>query len=190
VVEFEDISERIKRYREIAEKEMRGELAPRPKVKSYTQLDLLNPERPHFSSINRDDSKYVTTFRLVRFCKLSKIVGGSAADILWYSSGKDLGMLLVDKGLIKSVDDIARVLLDQRIGIVDVVKESSNRMRVHVYECMTCSGIPNIGKTVCHFEGGVIAGILTRLMGSEARAIETHCWGRGNRFCGFDILFQ
>jgi len=99
---------------------------------------------------------------------------------------------LVDKGLIKSVsvDDIAKVLLDQRIGIVDVVKESSNRMRVHVYEYMTCSGIPNIGRTVCHFEGGVIAGILTRLMGSEARAIETHCWGKGNRFCGFDVLFQ
>ena len=189
-MKFEDISERIKKYREIAEKEMRGELAPRSRANNYTQLDLLKSDRPHFSSVNRDDNKYVTTFRLVRFCKLSKIVGGSAADILWYSSGKDLGMLLVDKGLVKSVDDIARVLLDQRIGIVDVVKESSNRMRVHVYECMTCFGIPNIGRTVCHFEGGVIAGILTRLMGSEARAIETHCWGRGNRFCGFDILFQ
>ena len=169
---------------------MRGELAPRPKVESYTQLDLLNPERPYFNSVNRDDSKYVMSFRLVRFCRISRVVGSHAADILWYSSGKDLGTLLVDKGLIKSVDDVTRVLLDQRIGIVDVVKESSNRTRIHVYECMTCSGIPNIGKAVCHFEGGVIAGILTKLMGSEARAIETHCWGKGNRFCGFDIVFR
>lgn len=93
MVEFEDISKRIERYREIAEKEMREELAPRPRVKSYTRLDLLNPERPHFSPINRDNSKYVVAFRLVRFCKLSKIVGDRATDVLWYSSGKDLGTL-------------------------------------------------------------------------------------------------
>ena len=190
MVELKDVDEYIRKYREIAEKEMRGELAPRPKVESHTQLDLLNPERPYFNSINRDDSKYVMTFRLARFCRISRFVGNAAANILWYDAGRELGMLLVDKGLVKSVDDLVRVLLDQRIGIVDIVKESSNKMRVHVYECITCSGIPNIDRAECHFEGGVIAGVLTKLMGSEARVIETHCWGKGNRFCGFDAIFH
>ncbi len=183
------IEEYIRKYREIAEKEMRGEKQPRSQTKEYTTVDLLNPARPYMSSLNRDDTKYVVNFRLIRHSELDRIVGISASNTLWYNAGKQLGILAVEKGLIKSLDDLVNFVVNQRIGLVDVYKESSNKARVHVYECISCAGIPNIGRPVCYFEGGLIAGVLSKLMNARARAIETHCWGTGYSFCGFDIIF-
>jgi len=183
------LEEMVKKYREIAEKEMRGEALPREKVSTYTTVDFLNPVRPYMQSLNQDDTKYVINFRLVRHSELDRVVGLSAANTLWYNAGKQLGVLAVEKGLIKSLDDLLNFLVNQRIGLVDVYRESNNKARVHVYECISCAGIPNIGRPVCHFEGGLVAGILSKLMNAKARARETHCWGLGHHFCGFDIIF-
>lgn len=182
------MEEYLRRYREIAEKEMSGEKQPKPKTETFTTVDLLNPARPYMSSLNTDDTKYVINFRLVRHSELDRVVGLSAANTLWYNAGKQLGILAVEKGLIKSLDDLLNFAVNQRIGLVDVYKEGSNKARVHVYECISCAGIPNIGRPVCHFEGGLIAGVLTKLIG-KCRAKETHCWGMGYSFCGFDIIF-
>ncbi len=183
------VEEYIRRYRETAEKEMRGEVSLREKATSYTTVNFLNPARPYMSSLNTDDTKYVINFRLVRHSELDRVVGLSAANTLWYNAGKQLGILAVEKGLIKSLDDLLNFVVNQRIGLVDVYKESSNKARIHVYECISCAGIPNIGRPVCHFEGGLIAGVLSKLMNAKARARETHCWGTGYSFCGFDVIF-
>lgn len=184
----EDIQEIIRKYREITEKEMRGERPIRPRVEKYTTVDFLNPARPYLGSQNKDDTKYVVNFRLVRWSELERIVGIQASNVLWYNAGKRLGELVTEKGLIKSLDDLISFAVNQRIGIVDIVKESTNKARVHVYECISCSGIPNIGRPVCYFEGGLVAGVLSKLIG-KCKAVETHCWGMGYSFCGFDIIF-
>lgn len=180
--------EYLRKYREVAEKEMRGEKPLRPKVGSFTTMDFLNPARPYMGGLNADDSKYVMNFRLVRHSELDRIVGVAAANTLWYNAGKTLGILAVEKGLIRSLDDFLDFVVKQRIGLVEVYKESSNKARIHVYECISCAGIPNIGRPVCHFEGGLIAGVLTKLVG-RCKAVETHCWGTGYSFCGFDVIF-
>ena len=185
-----DIEEVIRKYREQALAEIRGEKSLRPKVTSYTTLDFLNPARPTLSSLSKDDTKYVINFRLVRWSKLENIVGISASNVLWYNAGKSLGELVVSKGLIKDVDSFIKFVVDQRIGLVDVIKESSNKLRIHVYECITCSGIPNVGRVTCYFEGGLIAGVLGKLLGRRAKAVETHCWGTGYSFCGFDVIIE
>jgi len=189
-LEIPGLEEQLRKYREIAEREMRGEAKPRPRVEKATTLDFLNPARPFLSKLNPDDSKYVVNFRLVRYAEIEKYVGRAAANTLWYNAGKTLGELVVSRGLIKSVDDLIKFVVEQRIGLVDVVSESSNRARVHVYECISCSGIPNVGHPVCYFEGGLIAGVLGKLMGRRCRARETHCWGNGYSFCGFDVEFE
>ncbi|HDD25819.1 MAG TPA: hypothetical protein ENF75_01865 [Acidilobales archaeon] len=188
MVEEVSLEEMTRKYREIAEKEMRGEKPLRERVKEYTTINFLNPQRPFMSKQSADDTKYVINFRLVRWSELERIVGLGASNTLWYNAGKSLGELAVEKGLIKSVDDLINFVINQRIGLVDVIKESSNKTRIHVYECITCSGIPNIGRVACFFEGGLLAGVLSKLVG-KCRAKETHCWGTGYSFCGFDIIF-
>jgi predicted hydrocarbon binding protein len=70
---------------------------------------------------------------------------------------------------------------------VPVLTES--KIRVDVYECVTCSGLETVGRTLCHFEGGLIAGVVESVIGKKARAKETTCiGGLGHDACGFDIL--
>jgi len=82
-----------------------------------------------------------------------------------------------------------KFVVDQRIGLVDLVKESDDKLRIHIYECISCSGISNIGRVVCQFEGGLIAGVVSKLTSKRVRVVETHCAGTGYSFCGFDIIF-
>ena len=184
-LDFENV---LREYRNRALKEMKGEIKPREKTPTYTQVDLLNPKRPYLSSLNPDDTKYVINFRLVRHANFEEILGFGTVAV-WYRCGYTLGELAVDKGLIKSLDDFVKFVVDQRIGLVDLVKESDDKSRIHVYECISCSGIPNIGKVVCQFEGGLIAGVLSKLTNKKVRTVETHCAGTGYSFCGFDVIF-
>ncbi len=185
-----DVQEVIRKYRELAFAEMRGESKPRERIQQYDTTSFLTPARPFFQSRSPDESKYILNFRLIRYAKLEKVVGVGAANALWYEAGRDLGRLAVSRGMVKSLDDLLKFVVDQRIGLVDVVTESNNKSRVHVYECISCSGIPNIGRPVCFFEGGLIAGVMEALMGRRVRVVETHCWGMGYSFCGFDILIE
>jgi predicted hydrocarbon binding protein len=45
-----------------------------------------------------------------------------------------------------------------------------------------------VGRTLCHFEGGLVAGALTTIFKQKIRAVETSCiGGLGDEACGFDI---
>jgi predicted hydrocarbon binding protein len=52
---------------------------------------------------------------------------------------------------------------------------------------VTCAGIPNIGETVCHFEGGVVAGIIQNFTKSIVTCKEIQCWGKGDKSCVFEV---
>jgi predicted hydrocarbon binding protein len=114
------------------------------------------------SAINKDDTKYVVTYRLVRHADIEKIIGKVGSDAVWYYSGKKFGELAVEKGMVKNFDDLKNFAFDQRIGLVDLYEESNDKLRIHVYECIGCSGIPNINRAVCQFEGGLIAGAISK----------------------------
>ena len=92
------------------------------------------------------------------------------------------------KDLVRSLDDLPIAALRSGIGIVDLVKESLNRMVVRIYECMSCFGSPPIGTTMCDFEAGFLEAAMERLYGRN-RVIETRCWGLGYSFCEFEIEF-
>ena len=119
-------------------------------------------------------------FRIVRFVDLEKYVGEYAAHILWYNEGKDFGKELN----FKSFDDIIKFCEDLKIGIVEVVNE--NPIQIRLDECITCSGLPNIGKPYCYFEAGFLAGCLESILGKKVHVKETHCHGLGNDFCQFE----
>jgi len=59
---------------------------------------------------------------------------------------------------------------------------------VSVYDCVSCSGAPNVGETLCAFEGHIILGAVEAITGDKMRVIEYKCWGLGDRVCKF-VLF-
>ncbi len=134
------------------------------------------PKRPKLG-----DFVAVPVFRVLRHIALEDIIGQGGGGIV-YRAGKQIGLSLN----FENVDDFLDWVEKVKIGIPEI--EKSGRLIVaRVYECVTCAGIPNIGKPVCHFEGGLIAGFLEKLLNKKLIAKEVKCWGLGYEVCEFEV---
>ena len=122
----------------------------------------------------------VAVFRVLRHIALEEIIGTGSGGIV-YHAGKNIGKALQ----LETLDDFLDWVEKSKIGIPEV---DGNVVRV--YECVTCSGIPNIGRPVCHFEGGLIAGFLEKMWNKKVLAREVKCWGLGYEVCEFEIIVR
>jgi uncharacterized protein len=129
------------------------------------------------------DSAGIGLYRLLRLVALEDIIGRGAAGTA-YIAGKKLGASL---GLTK-LDDFLELCTALKIGLIKVPRLTESSARVDVYECVTCSGLKPVGRTLCSFEGGLIAGVVESVTKKRVRARETTCiGGLGHDSCGFDI---
>ena len=129
------------------------------------------------------DDAGVALFRLLRLVALEDIIGRGAAGTA-YVAGKKLGLAL---GVTK-LEDFLALCATLKIGIIKVPKLTSSEIHIDVYECVTCSGMSRVGRTLCHLEGGMIAGVVESVTKKKARALEVTCiGGLGHDACGFDV---
>lgn len=129
------------------------------------------------------DQAGIGLYRLLRLVALEDIIGRGAAGTA-YIAGKKLGVSL---GL-HSLDDFLGLCTALKIGVIKVPKLTENAAHVDVYECVTCAGMKTVGRTLCSFEGGMIAGVVETVTGKRTRAREVTCiGGLGHDSCGFDI---
>ncbi len=123
-------------------------------------------------------------YRLLRLVALEDIIGRGAAGTA-YVAGKKLGNSL---GLTK-LEDFLELCTSLKIGVIEVPVLTESKIRVEVFECVTCSGLDTVGRTLCHFEGGLIAGVVETVLKKKAKAKETTCiGGLGHDNCGFDVM--
>lgn len=108
-----------------------------------------------------------------------------------YFAGKKLGKEIVSKEIkgndIKSLlKFITEFFHGLGIGKIEVVEQSDKRIILHLKECSTCYHMSEVGKPVCFFESGLIAGILESKL-SKALVNETLCGGLGDEIDEFQI---
>jgi uncharacterized protein len=125
----------------------------------------------------------VALFRLVRLVAFEEILGRGAAGPA-YVAGKRLGKAL-------GLPDLASFLKlceDLNIGKIKVPKQDADQIYVDVYECVTCAGMSPVGRKLCSFEGGLIAGVTESIVKKPVTATEVTCiGGLGHETCGFDV---
>ena len=132
------------------------------------------------------DQAGIGLYRLLRLVALEDIIGRGAAGTA-YIAGKKLGNKL---GL-KRLDDFLELCIALRVGIIKVPTLTESRARVDVFECVTCSGLSPVGRTLCSFEGGLVAGVFETVTSKRVRAREVTCiGGLGHDACGFDIEIE
>ena len=87
-----------------------------------------------------------------------------------------------------TLDAFLELCATLKIGIIQVPVLTESRIHVDVYECITCAGLATVGRTLCHFEGGLIAGVVEGVVRKRAKAKEVTCiGGLGHDSCGFEI---
>ena len=128
----------------------------------------------------------VSLYRLFRLVALEDIMGPGASAVSYYA-GKKLGKELQ----LPSVDEFLELCNHLKIGVIEIPEMTDTRIHVDVYECVTCSGMDPVGRPICHFEGGLIAGAVESITGKHVQAKEVTCiGGLGNDSCGFDLDFK
>lgn len=149
-----------------------------PTVDIGNALNILRP------SLGNDTG--VALFRLLRLVALEDSFGRGASAMAYYA-GKKLGLNL---GITK-LDDFLGLCTSLKIGIIEIPVMTEEKIQVDVYECVTCSGLHPIGRTLCHFEGGLIAGVVEHLLQKRTQALEISCiGGLGDKSCSFELEFR
>lgn len=129
------------------------------------------------------DQVGVGLYRLLRLVALEDIMGPGASAISYYA-GKKLGLGLN----LKTLEEFLELCKQLKIGIIDVPEMTDTHIHVDVYECVTCAGMDTVGRPICHFEGGLIAGAVESITGKSVQAKEVTCiGGLGDETCGFDL---
>lgn len=142
----------------------------------------------------------VAMFRALRLIGVMEGLDSTIGDAstLVYTSGKGLGLQLgnsilskTGKNLDNYAKEVANAVRDLGVGILSITKLDlpGSFIRLQVEECITCAGMPNIGKKVCHFEAGFVSGVLEAFIGKAVNVKETKCWGMGDKVCEFEATF-
>lgn len=126
-------------------------------------------------------------FRLFTEMYLEETLGNKGTLALLQNAGRELGKAVAknfEKGGLESfLEDIAYFVKNEKIGILLPENLGEKELIVSLDECITCAGMPNIGRRVCHFEAGFIRGALEEFFGRRIKVSETKCNAMGEGIC-------
>ena len=144
---------------------------------------------------NLGENMPVFVYRLFEYTmreSISNKFGNEASVELLRDAGKIAGANLYKHFLSDIKDEseclaaFQKLLADTKIGILRVESiDDDGRIVVTVSEDLDCSGLPVTGETVCFYDEGFIAGVLSGLYKKEYTAEEIDCWAKGDRVCRF-----
>lgn len=104
--------------------------------------------------------------------------------------GFALNMLPLDLPLQEFIAKLQEVLKDMQIGILRIERfdEETGKLVITIAEDLDCSGLPVVGTTVCNYDEGFLAGILSVYTKKEYIVVEVDCWATGARVCRFNAF--
>ncbi|WP_457625276.1 V4R domain-containing protein [Persephonella sp.] len=157
--------------------------------------DILN----QISKVKRDKLGTeipILIFRVLRHYThvyASDLLGERASNILFINAGRalgeQLGERLYDEDLNKYLKKISDFVEEEKIGILKISHIDESKLVVQLDECITCAGMDNIGKRICFFEVGLVAGLVEKYLGRKVIAHETKCNANGEGTCEVTVNF-
>ncbi len=138
----------------------------------------------------------VAIYRLMQYTLrdvLNRELSAETADRLLreagFLAGTEFCLNVLDRSLPFNafMADWQAKLLDLKIGIMRLEKSDQEKMEfvLTVTEDLDCSGLPPADATVCEYDEGFIAGVLSTYTGRQFDVREVDCWASGERACRF-----
>ena len=114
------------------------------------------------------------------------------AKKLFYQAGFEWGSSTGYKryegtNLKKLLEEYCEIVKDLRLAVGEIVSVSDNEAIVRLHECAVCYGAPNVGTSICSFQAGNLAGILSKKLEKRVTVVEMKCRALGHDFCEFHI---
>ncbi|NOZ77013.1 MAG: ArsR family transcriptional regulator [Euryarchaeota archaeon] len=115
---------------------------------------------------------------------------GMDVEPMLYHLGREIGEVIgegmgsVDlEGL---MEEVAAFWKEQGLGTVTVLEWEP--LTFLVTDCYECSNMPDVGRTLCAFDEGILEAIFLARLGKEYRVKELECWGTGYTHCKYLAL--
>lgn len=103
--------------------------------------------------------------------------------------GRDVGRMMAPKFRSTNAKDllaeVAGFWKEQGLGTVEVVK--GDVPTILVYDCFDCNTMPNVGRTQCSLDEGMLEAIIEEKLKVRCSIEETECHGTGHQHCKFII---
>lgn len=122
------------------------------------------------------------TYRLLRVAGMKELFGESTGPVLYR-----LGKILTSHFKIQNEDELLHLIEKLGIGIPKIHTKTDDVVIIHLFECMTCAGLPITGELICDLECGFIAGGYEKVTGTKAKGTQTKSWTLGDGYCEFVI---
>lgn len=144
---------------------------------SFTFKELSSMIRPTLTN-----SLPLEMYRLLRIAGMREIFGESTKPVLYR-----LGKTLINYFEFSEEEELLKLIERLGIGIPKVFEKDDDKVIIHLYECMTCAGLPYTGELLCDLECGFIAGGYEKITGRKTKGIQTKSWTTGAGYCEFII---
>jgi uncharacterized protein len=144
----------------------------------------------HVNRPKLGDDIPVSVFRVFRQFSAhysEDILGEKGARTVFVHAGRELGLeigkQLYTEDLNEYLEKVKGFVYESNIGILSTVLADSEKLIMQLDECVTCAGMPNIGKKICHFEVGLVGGVVQAYLDKNVYAYETKCNANGDDCC-------
>ena len=117
---------------------------------------------------------------------VEEVLGRGAAVVFQNGGrelGKEAGRMLARPDPTEYLREVCQFVRDSKIGLLHPREVSERLLVVDLDECITCAGMDSIGKRICQFEVGFVAGVAEVLVKRKPKAYETKCNANGEGTC-------
>ncbi len=118
---------------------------------------------------------------------------GHMGDAILYAVGRLAGKRAAGEIMREAPDleaakrQVLNEIRENGIGLPEVRQATEDRVDVVIHESAPAAGVKPIGRPICHYQAGMLAGIWEALTGKNTHGKETKCWGLGDRLCEFRV---
>lgn len=83
------------------------------------------------------------------------------------------------------LDELSLFWAEHHLGKMTLL--DGDEMGISVIDCHHCGKMPNVGKTLCSMDEGIVEGILKNKLDIDCQVHETECYGTGHNNCKFVV---
>ncbi len=81
------------------------------------------------------------------------------------------------------LDELSVFWKEHRLGDMTII--NTRKPAIQVVNCYHCCKMPNVGKTLCSMDEGIIEGVFSSRLKIDCDVKETECFGTGYQHCKF-----